>query len=228
MLISMKNIKKSYKKGDNIIQALSDVSLEIKKGEMVAIMGKSGSGKSTLLNIMAGLDILDFGEYLYEGKPVDFSNQQSLSTFRRENIGFVLQNSALIDEKNVFNNIALPLKYKRLSIKDIYVKVNEAAKNFAIIDCLSAFPSQLSGGQAQRAAIARAVITEPNVVLADEPTGALDGETGKSIMFNFKQINLSGKTVIIVTHDKNIAEQCNRIIYLKDGKIVTNLQILDE
>ncbi|MDF2685210.1 MAG: peptide transporter ATP-binding protein [Clostridia bacterium] len=228
MLISMKNIKKNYKKGDNLIHALSDISIEIKKGEMVAIMGKSGSGKSTLLNIMAGLDILDSGEYLFEEKTVDFSNQQTLSDFRRENIGFVLQNSALIDEKNVFNNIALPLKYKRLSLKDINIKVNETAKNFAINDCLSAFPSQLSGGQAQRAAIARAVITEPNVVLADEPTGALDEETGKSIMFNFKKINLSGKTVIIVTHDKNIAEQCDRTIYIKDGKIVLKQQSLEE
>lgn len=165
MLIQLKDVYKSYKKNS----VLKGLDLEIYKGEMIAIMGKSGSGKSTLLNILAGLDQLDKGMYFYKNKPIHQQNISSLASFRRYNIGFILQNYPLIDSKNVFDNIALPLKYSKATKEIIREKVTQVLSNLDILDCKDKWPEMLSGGQAQRVAIARALVLEPETILADEP-----------------------------------------------------------
>ena len=187
---------------------------------MLAIMGKSGSGKSTLLNLLAGLDTPDSGEYIYNGEHMNTKNQNKMAKFRRTDVGFVVQHFALIDEYTVYQNIALPLRYRRLKGVSTKQRVKEIAERLEIGEKLRKYPSQLSGGQAQRVAIARAIAHKPSILLADEPTGALDEETGKSIMNLFKEINKEGTTVVVVTHDANVASYCQRTIRLHDGEIV--------
>nr|MBQ4457184.1 ABC transporter ATP-binding protein [Clostridia bacterium] len=200
--------------------ALRPIDLDIKKGEMLAIMGKSGSGKSTLLNLLAGLDTPDSGEYIYNGEHMNTKNQNKMAKFRRTDVGFVVQHFALIDEYTVYQNIALPLRYRRLKGVSTKQRVKEIAERLEIGEKLRKYPSQLSGGQAQRVAIARAIAHKPSILLADEPTGALDEETGKSIMNLFREINKEGTTVVVVTHDANVASYCQRTIRLHDGNII--------
>ena len=219
-LISLRGICKTYGKGDGLVTALRPIDLDIKKGEMLAIMGKSGSGKSTLLNLLAGLDTPDSGEYIYNGEKINTKNQNKMAKFRRSDVGFVVQHFALIDEYNVSQNIALPLRYGKLKGVSTKKRIKEIAERLEIGEKLRKYPSQLSGGQAQRVAIARAIAHKPSILLADEPTGALDEETGKSIMNLFKEINKEGTTVVVVTHDANVASYCQRIIRLHDGEIV--------
>ena len=219
-IISLRGICKTYGKGDGLVTALNPIDLDIQKGEMVAIMGKSGSGKSTLLNLLAGLDVPDSGEYIYNGKEINTKNQNRMAKFRRNDVGFVVQHFALIDEYSVQQNIALPLRYGKLKGVSTKKRVKEIAERLEISEKLKKYPSQLSGGQAQRVAIARAIAHKPSLLLADEPTGALDEETGKSIMNLFKEINKEGTTVIVVTHDANVASFCQRTIRLHDGEIV--------
>jgi putative ABC transport system ATP-binding protein len=219
-IISLKGICKTYGKGDGLVTALNPINLDIQKGEMVAIMGKSGSGKSTLLNLLAGLDVPDSGEYIYNGKEINTKNQNKMAKFRRNDVGFVVQHFALIDEYSVQQNIALPLRYGKLKGVSTKKRVKEIAERLEISEKLKKYPSQLSGGQAQRVAIARAIVHKPSLLLADEPTGALDEETGKSIMNLFKEINKEGTTVIVVTHDANVASFCQRTIRLHDGNII--------
>ena len=219
-LISLRGICKTYGKGDGLVTALRPIDLDIKKGEMLAIMGKSGSGKSTLLNLLAGLDTPDSGEYIYNGEKINTKNQNKMAKFRRSDVGFVVQHFALIDEYNVSQNIALPLRYGKLKGVSTKKRIKEIAERLEIGEKLRKYPSQLSGGQAQRVAIARAIAHKPSILLADEPTGALDEETGKSIMNLFKEINKEGTTVVVVTHDANVASYCQRTIRLHDGEIV--------
>ena len=219
-IISLRGICKTYGKGDGLVTALNPIDLDIQKGEMVAIMGKSGSGKSTLLNLLAGLDVPDSGTYVYDGKEINTKNQNRMAKFRRSDVGFVVQHFALIDEYSVQQNIALPLRYGKLKGVSTKKRVKEIAERLEIADKLRKYPSQLSGGQAQRVAIARAIAHKPSLLLADEPTGALDEETGKSIMNLFKEINKEGTTVIVVTHDANVASFCQRTIRLHDGNII--------
>ncbi len=219
-LISLRGICKTYGKGDGLVTALRPIDLDIKKGEMLAIMGKSGSGKSTLLNLLAGLDTPDDGEYIYNGETINTKNQNKMAKFRRNDVGFVVQHFALIDEYNVSQNIALPLRYGKLKGVSTKKRIKEIAERLEIGEKLKKYPSQLSGGQAQRVAIARAIAHKPSILLADEPTGALDEETGKSIMNLFKEINKEGTTVVVVTHDANVASYCQRTIRLHDGEIV--------
>lgn len=219
-MIELKDVYKYYGSGESIVKALDGVNLHIKQGEMIAIIGKSGSGKSTLLNILGGLDNVTKGNYLFNNTKVPLSNQKKLSIFRKKNIGFIVQYFALIDDMNVFENVSLPLKYNRYTKKQIKEKVDQILNELDIKDKIYKFPHELSGGQKQRVAIARAIISEPKVILADEPTGALDEETEKSIMDIFRKLNKLGKTIVIVTHDAKIANNCNRIIRLSDGKIV--------
>lgn len=219
-IITLKGICKTYGKGDGLVTALRPIDLNIKKGEMLAIMGKSGSGKSTLLNLLGGLDAPDSGDYIYNDKAMATKNQNRMAKFRRKDVGFVVQHFALIDEYSVQQNIALPLRYGKLRGLSTKKRVKEIAERLEISEKLKKYPSQLSGGQAQRVAIARAIAHKPAILLADEPTGALDEETGKSIMKLFGEINKEGTTVIVVTHDANVASYCQRTIRLHDGCII--------
>ena len=219
-IIALKGICKTYGKGDGLVTALRPIDLEIRQGEMLAIMGKSGSGKSTLLNLLGGLDAPDSGEYIYNGKTLNTKNQNRMSKFRRKDVGFVVQHFALIDEYSVQQNMSLPLRYGTLKGLSSKKRVKEIAERLEISEKLKKYPSQLSGGQAQRVAIARAIAHKPAVLLADEPNGALDEETGRSIMNLFREINKEGTTVIVVTHDANVASYCQRTIRLHDGSII--------
>ena len=209
-LIRMQHITKTYSKQK--ITALCDFDLTVEEGEMVAVMGRSGSGKSTVVNLIAGIDRLESGKYYFAGRDMSGLSGDQFTVFRRENIGVVLQHFALIDDYTVFQNIALPLKLRRCSKAEIRQKVNAIAKELEISALLQKYPRELSGGEAQRTAIARAVITEPKLILADEPTGALDEETGRKIMEVFRGLHEKGNTLLIVTHDADVAQMCDRTV----------------
>ncbi len=217
--IELREIKKTFGKKEALVEALRGITLTIEEGEMVAIMGKSGSGKSTLLNILGGMMSADSGEYLYDGTKVNFKSQRELTGFRRNEVGFVVQYFALADDLNVFQNVALPLKYQGISRKKMKHLVRNALQKLGIADKEKAYPSELSGGQQQRVAIARAVVKQPKMILADEPTGALDEATGEEVQNIFRHLNESGITVIVVTHDRKVAENCDRIIFVRDGVV---------
>lgn len=220
-LITLKNISKTYgSKG--AITALEKFNCTIRQGEFVAIMGKSGSGKSTVLNIISGIDAMQSGEYQFDGQDMSKIRGDQMTGFRRDNIGFVLQHFALIPDYTVYDNIALSLRLKRENEKKIREKVTAIVEELDITSTINKYPNELSGGEAQRVAIARAIIHKPKLILADEPTGALDEESGKKIMGIFKQLHSNGNTIIMVTHDREIAKMCERIIYIKDGKNLDN------
>ena len=220
-LITLKNISKTYgSKGT--ITALEKFNCTIRQGEFVAIMGKSGSGKSTVLNIISGIDAMQSGEYQFDGQDMSKIRGDQMTGFRRDNIGFVLQHFALIPDYTVYDNIALSLRLKRKNEKKIREKVTAIVEELDITSTINKYPNELSGGEAQRVAIARAIIHKPKLILADEPTGALDEESGKKIMGIFKQLHSNGNTIIMVTHDREIAKMCERIIYIKDGKNLDN------
>lgn len=202
-------------------KALNEVSLEIKKGEFVAIMGPSGCGKSTLLNILGTLDSSTSGKYYFEGKEIDKMSENQLTSFRKGNIGFVFQNFNLIDELTVFENVELPLVYLNGKKADRKKKVMEVLDRMNIAHRAGHFPQQLSGGQQQRVAIARAVVTDCNLILADEPTGNLDSTNGVEVMELLSELNRQGTTIVIVTHSQRDAKYAHRVIHLLDGKIVS-------
>ncbi len=216
-LLELKGISKSYGTKRKVI-ALKKFDFSLEKGEMVAIMGKSGSGKSTVLNILSGIDSLEKGEYLFQGESMEKVRGDKMTVFRRDHIGFVLQHFALIPNYTIFDNIAFPLRLKKEPKQEIKDKVIRIAKELEIEKHLMKYPNELSGGEAQRAAIARAVIHKPQLILADEPTGALDEETGIMIMDIFKKLHRQGNTLIIVTHDPNVAAMCERTVQIRDGK----------
>ena len=212
-MIEMKNIYKSFGKDHNERIIFENFSFTISKGDMVAIMGKSGSGKTTLLNIIGGLESIDKGTYLFNGKDVSKFNEKELLQFRRKNISFVFQNFALINEYSVMDNILLPLKYRYRNIdKKKLADARELLDKLDIAYVLDQKIDNLSGGEKQRIAIARSLISNTNVILADEPTGALDEKSGYMIMELFKQMKNIGKTIIIVTHDIDVAKKCDYII----------------
>lgn len=216
-LITLKNVSKSYGKKKKVM-ALQGFDFSLQKGEMVAIMGKSGSGKSTVLNILSGIDSLEKGEYFFQENDMRKVTGDKMTIFRRDHIGFVLQHFALIPNYTIYDNIAFSLRLRHESKQMIQEKVNAIAKQLGIVKHLFKYPSALSGGEAQRVAIARAVVHNPELILADEPTGALDEETGLKIMDIFRQLNKQGNTLVIVTHDPNVATMCGRTVQIKDGK----------
>ena len=212
------NLRKIYGQGETEVRALDGIKLEVEKGEFVAIVGTSGSGKSTMLHIIGGLDNPTSGQVIVDGQNLSHMTDEELTIFRRRNIGFVFQQYNLVPMLNVWENIILPVKLDGKKIEKKYV--DEIIDTLGIRTKLENLPSALSGGQQQRVAIARALVTNADIILADEPTGALDQKTGHEVLELLKEINKSGKTVIIVTHDEGIAKMTNRIITISDGKIV--------
>ena len=215
--IEANNIHKTFGKGDAAVHALRGASLSVDKGEMVAVMGKSGSGKSTLLNILGGLMTMDEGELRVGGKKVDFRKKKYLLNYRRREVGFVVQYFALIDDMNVYKNVSLPLRYQGIPRAKIRKRTTKMLRNLGIEEKAKSYPGELSGGQQQRAAIARALVKNAKIILADEPTGALDEDTGNDVMKLFQRLKMKNRVIIIVTHDSKVAEYCDRIVYLKDG-----------
>ena len=215
--IEAKGIHKTFGKGDAAVHALKGASLSADKGEMVAVMGKSGSGKSTLLNILGGLMTMDEGELYVDGKKVDFRKKKYLLNYRRREVGVVVQYFALIDDMNVYRNVSLPLRYQGIPRAKIKQRTTKMLQHLGIEEKAKAYPGELSGGQQQRAAIARALVKNARIILADEPTGALDEGTGDDVMKLFQRLKKKDRAIIIVTHDNKVAEYCDRIVYLRDG-----------
>jgi putative ABC transport system ATP-binding protein len=220
IVISAENLWKIYKLGKQEVIALREATFNISQGEFVAIMGPSGSGKSTLMNILGCLDTPTKGEYYLRGKLVSTLNDNELAYIRNNEIGFVFQVFNLLARATAFHNVELPLIYKGTKKKAREEKAYKALEMVEMLDRMNHRPSELSGGERQRVAIARALVNEPSLLLADEPTGNLDSKTGLEIINLFRKIYLQGNTIIVVTHEREIAEHAHRIIFLKDGRIV--------
>lgn len=220
--IELQNVTRSFSVNHDKIFALKEIDLSIEKGELLSVMGRSGSGKSTLINIIAGLLRADSGKVLFEGKSIDALSNKELLHYRRDNVGLIVQNYALLEEESVFDNVALPLKLRKASIATIKKTVAETLDIFNISDKSKVPICKLSGGQKQRVAIARAMCYKPNILLADEPTAALDIISEREIMQWFLKINNSGTTIVLVTHDPEIAKQCDRTIFLDNGSVSGN------
>lgn len=210
---------KIYGKGSSRVFALNDLSLQIQKGELVALMGPSGSGKSTLLNIIGCIDQLTSGSYLLDGTDIQNFSHMRLAQLRNKRFGFVLQDFGLIDHWTVSKNVEIPLSYAKPSDKKPKERIEQVLNQLQIADKKSELAYRLSGGQKQRVAIARAIVNDPQIILADEPTGALDQKTGREVLNILQKIHQVGKTVIIVTHDPSVAGACNRVIQIVDGKM---------
>lgn len=224
MLLNIQNIYKIYGKEPMIVPVLKDVSLEVVQGDYIAIMGPSGSGKTTLMNIIGCLDRASLGTYLFEDEDISEMNDDALSDLRLNKIGFVFQNFNLLSSETAQENVALPLIYAGIDKEKRNQRAIDVLNKVGLQDRISFKPSQLSGGQKQRVAIARAIINNPKILLADEPTGALDQASGKQVMELFKSLNDEGVTIIMITHDANVASHAKKIFHIIDGEIIENKQ----
>ena len=219
-MINMQDIVKHYRMGDEVVKALDGVSLSVREGEFVAIIGPSGSGKSTLMNIIGCLDIADSGEYALDGQAIGNYSERQLARIRNQKIGFVFQGFNLLGKLSALENVELPLIYQNLHGSQRRRQAMDALEQVGLADRIHHRPSELSGGQQQRVAVARALAAHPSLILADEPTGNLDSHTGREIMELFHELNANGNTIVLITHDSNVAAQAARHIRIEDGRIV--------
>ena len=220
-ILEVSNLKKIYttRFGGNKVQALSNVTFSVEKGEYVAIMGESGSGKTTLLNILAALDRPTAGKVMLEGKELSGIKEAEMATFRRENLGFVFQEFNLLDTSSIRDNILLPLVLNGAKPAELESKLLPIAEELGIKDLLAKYPYEVSGGQKQRTAVARALITDPKLILADEPTGALDSKSTDDLLRVFREINAKGQTILMVTHSTKAASHASRVLFIRDGEV---------
>ena len=220
-ILEVKSLKKIYttRFGGNQVQALSNVSFSVEQGEYVAIMGESGSGKTTLLNILAALNQPTSGQVLLDGRALSGISEKELAAFRRKNLGFVFQEFNLLDTFSIRDNILLPLVLSNTSVSEMEKRLQPVVQQLGIADLLNKYPYEISGGQKQRAAVARAIITEPRLILADEPTGALDSRSTDDLLQVFQNINSMGQTILMVTHSTKAASHANRVLFIKDGEV---------
>lgn len=228
-MIELKNIKKHYKMGENnIVKALDDISLKIEDGEFVAIIGPSGSGKSTLMNIIGCLDKATSGQYFVDGTEISDFKENDLAFLRNKKFGFIFQGFNLLSKLDAFENVELPLIYQGLSIGKRKELALNALKAVGMEERAKHKPTELSGGQQQRVAIARALATSPSIILADEPTGNLDSKTGEEVMQILKELNSNGTTIILITHDSDVASHAKRVVRIYDGKITEDYEKKDK
>ena len=218
-MIELRDVSKVYQIGDERVRALDPANLHIYPKEFVSIIGPSGSGKSTLMNIVGCLDVADAGIYLLDGMPIEAYTEKELARVRNHKIGFVFQNFNLIAKLSAWENVELPLIYQKVPRSERVRRVNEALENVGLSKRAQHLPPELSGGQQQRVAIARALVTRPSLILADEPTGNLDSRTSEEIMAMFRQLHAQGNTIVLITHDNDVARQAPRSIHIKDGKL---------
>lgn len=223
-ILHMNNISKSYYLGENELEVLHQVNLTVHTGEFLSILGPSGSGKSTMMNIIGCLDVPTSGKYLLSGKDIDDLDEMELAAVRNKEIGFVFQSFQLLPRLSALKNVELPLIYSGVPVAERKKRAKEILERVGLADKLSNLPNQLSGGQQQRVAIARALVTEPTILLADEPTGALDQKTGAQVMALFEELNRDGRTIIMITHDSKIANHAKRIVTILDGNL-TELEV---
>ncbi len=223
-VLKVSNIEKYYGSNGNITKAINNISFSVEEGEFIGIMGASGSGKTTLLNCISTIDKVTSGHIHIEGKDVTSINSKGLAKFRRENLGFIFQDFNLLDTLTAYENIALALTIRKANHKEIHKRIEEVAKSLNIEEVLNKYPYEMSGGQKQRVASARAIITKPSLVLADEPTGALDSKSAKMLLESLEDLNCKLRaTIMMVTHDAFTASYANRILFIKDGKIFNEL-----
>lgn len=225
MLIELKNITKDYDNGGIITPVLKGVDLSIEEGEFVAIMGPSGSGKSTLMHIIGFLDRATSGKYLFDSEDTSTFTDDELAYIRNDRIGFVFQSFNLLPRTTVLNNVALPLLYSKDKLKNIESRAKRALESVGLGERVDFMSNQISGGQKQRVAIARALVCDPKVIFADEPTGNLDSKSGSTVMSILEKLNKEGRTIILVTHDMNVALHADRIVTIRDGEIVSDKKV---
>ena len=225
MIIKTQNLKRFFRVGSEEVQALKGINLSVEKGEFLSIMGPSGSGKTTLMNIIGCLDTPTSGDYYLNNKLVNDLNDDELAFIRNKEIGFVFQSFHLLAKNSALNNVLLPLKYAGIKEDEANTRARDVLDKVGLTDRINHAPSELSGGQQQRVAIARALVNNPSIIFADEPTGNLDSQTGDDVMNLFKELNKQGQTIILITHEEDIANQSKRIINIKDGLIESDNRV---
>ena len=224
MILELENVSKSYDQSKNPVPVLHDITMNVEEGEYLAIMGPSGSGKTTLMNLLGCLDVPTSGTYRLAGQDIGSLTDDELADIRNRKIGFVFQNFYLMPKMTALDNVMLPLLYRGVPLKDRKVRASAALKLVGLADRMDFYPNQLSGGQCQRVAIARAIVGNPRLLLADEPTGALDSASGAQVMELFHQLHEAGSTIIMITHDQSIAEHAAKIAYIRDGILTGGVQ----